>query len=136
MQDVYQAAKCENFSQVFIGPGGIFPSFHEMVPSSNDPRVQFETCSDTGLFDTDIDVMRNDDFLYFGFEPAVLPSGDNINSYTDPSVCTGLPPISTGINVVITENFGEPTEVITEYSEHFCANPGCYYDHTTATCTK
>ena len=137
MNRVWEVAKCENFADTnfFTGPTPFY-TFNEMIPNTNDPRTQYNSCNDTGLFPVDIEVMTNAGFAYHGFNPPVLISGDNIHDYVDPAVCTGLEPIPTGVQVVKIERFGEPTENIIEYEEHFCPNPGCYFDHTTSTCSK
>lgn len=136
MSDVWLIAKCENFadSRYFTGPGPFY-TFNEMIPNTNDPRTQYNACNDTGLMDVDIQAMTNAGFAYFGNNPATLP-GINIHDYVDPAVCTGLEPIQTGINVLYFDDFSLPTEVAVEYEEYFCPNPGCYYDHTSGTCSK
>ncbi len=129
MNNVWQIAKCENFAdpRFFTGPGPFY-TYNEMIPNTNDPRTQYSACNDTGLYDVDIEVMTNAGLAYHGSVPATLP-GIDINDYVNPSeVCTGLAPISTGVNVVNIINFGQAGEIIQEYEEHFCANPSCYYD--------
>ncbi|MCB9964829.1 MAG: M23 family metallopeptidase [Rhodospirillales bacterium] len=137
MKQVWQEAKCRNFgdTRVFTAGGGPFYDFTELVPNTSDPRRQYYSCQNTGLTSYDVDVAKNKDFNYHGHQAATLP-GVNMHDYVNPENCTGLDPIATGIKMVTVENFSESTEKITEYEEHFCANPGCYYDMTDKKCKK
>jgi hypothetical protein len=179
MSNVWQVAKCTNFadSRYFNidrdgNPandkdyGAPFYTFQDMI-NEGDPRVQYERCDDTGLFNVDLAMTEDRYFQFSGIEPAFWDTGitnysdfltemqaGNIytiyggsgvpasgSGYTLPElvsdqVCDGLAPIRTGIKVVLVDDYGQSTENITEYDEHFCANPGCYYDHTADECKR
>lgn len=136
MKDIWQVAKCENFGDTdfFVGAGPFY-TYNELIPKTSDPRVQYNQCNDTGLQQIDKDVMTNKNLQYHGYSAAAL-YGKNIHDYVDPANCTGLEPIPTGVHVVQVKDYGGSGEDITEYEEHFCANPGCYYDHTNDKCSK
>lgn len=80
MKLIWQEAKCTNFGEdKHFGEHRPFISFHEFV-TKGDPRKQIVECSNPGIVQEDIDMVRNELFQHNGLNPAFFNEkiGDGI----------------------------------------------------------
>ena len=148
MQQVWQEAKCQNFSDTrFFAPGGPFYSFNELA--GNDPRRLGAVCNASGILPVDVEIVSTRLLEYLtSFDRAQQIAVGNTGSMVNMSEvvstdsCGPMTPIPTGIQVKYLLNAGEAglEEMINApndgFAEHICANPGCYYDFENQECTR
>lgn len=129
MNAAWQAAKCEGMRRAY--------SFDDLV--GEDPRrlPYAPGCAASEIDTATIEASSTK------FDPETLDDpefpgesdSDTYASVTEPKNCDANVPVPTGLRLVDKEYDPELYEnVSTPYMEHFCSNPGCYYNYETERC--
>ncbi|MCD8497859.1 MAG: hypothetical protein LRZ85_07135 [Alphaproteobacteria bacterium] len=130
MNMVWQAAKCYNFQTL---PQDGFFTFEEHAQEDGDTRKLPTACVNPTVWDSQI-IMAGLKVPGSTTSANAIPKWpfDKVEVYydkLDPQKCTDSTPLPTGVTVKskATDSGGGALNP-TEYPEHICIIPGCYYD--------